>query len=67
LGISLSVLFISESYAAKFGLGYYIMNNWVMAQYIGMYAGIVVLSLVGLALYLTTDSLEKRLVHPRKN
>ena len=67
LGISLSVLFISESYAAEFGLGYFIMNNWVMAQYIGMYAGIVVLSLLGLALYLTTDFLEKRMVHPRKD
>lgn len=59
LGISLSVLFISESYAATYGLGYYIMNNWVMAQYVGMYAGIVLLSLLGLVLYVALDGLER--------
>ena len=63
LGISLSVLFISENYAASYGLGYYIMNNWVMAQYVGMYAGIVLLSLLGLTLYVALDSIE-RLVIP---
>lgn len=63
LGISLSVLFISENYAASYGLGYYIMNNWVMAQYGGMYAGIVLLSLLGLTLYVALDSIE-RLVIP---
>ncbi|WP_293890901.1 MULTISPECIES: ABC transporter permease [unclassified Sphaerochaeta] len=63
LGISLSVLFISENYAATYGLGYYIMNNWVMAQYVGMYAGIVLLSLLGLTLYVALDGLE-RLVIP---
>lgn len=65
LGISLSVLFISENYAASYGLGYYIMNNWVMAQYGGMYAGIVLLSLLGLTLYVALDGLE-RLVIPSK-
>jgi NitT/TauT family transport system permease protein len=57
LGISLSVLFISENYAATYGLGYYIMNNWVMAQYVGMYAGIVLLSLLGLTMYVTSSAL----------
>lgn len=59
VGISLSVLFISENYAAEYGLGYYIMNNWVMAQYVGMYAGIVLLSLLGLSLYIVLDGLER--------
>lgn len=59
LGISLSVLFISENYAATYGLGYFIMNNWVMAQYVGMYAGIVLLSLLGLVLYIALDGLER--------
>ncbi len=66
LGISLSVLFISENYAAQFGLGYFIMNNWIMAQYIGMYAGIMVLSLLGLLLYSLTDFFERRFVRPPK-
>lgn len=65
LGISLSVLFISENYAATYGLGYYIMNNWVMAHYVGMYAGIVLLSLLGLGLYILLDALEK-VVYPNE-
>ena len=62
LGISLSVLFISENFASRYGLGYYIMNNWVMAQYVGMYAGIVFLSLLGLALYGILDAFERRVI-----
>lgn len=63
VGISLSVLFVSETYAATYGLGYSIMNNWVMANYVGMYAGIVLLSLLGLVLYILIDKVE-RLVIP---
>jgi NitT/TauT family transport system permease protein len=58
-GIALSVLFISENFATTYGLGYHIMNNWVMANYIGMYSGIVLLSLLGLGLYLTIDFVER--------
>ena len=63
VGISLSVLFVSETYAATYGLGYSIMNNWVMANYVGMYGGIVLLSLLGLVLYILIDKVE-RLVIP---
>ncbi len=63
LGISLSVLFINESYAASHGLGYAIMNSWIMAQYTAMYAGIVILSLLGLTLYSVTDLIEKQVTH----
>ena len=62
LGISLSVLFISENYAAAYGLGYYIMNNWIMAHYVGMYGGIVLLSLLGLGLYAILDTLERLII-----
>nr|WP_319473932.1 ABC transporter permease [uncultured Sphaerochaeta sp.] len=65
LGISLSVLFISETYAASHGLGYTIMNYWVMAQYTGMYAAIMLLSLLGLLLYIIVDWVEKLCVHPK--
>lgn len=65
VGIALSVLFISENFAATYGLGYHIMNNWIMANYIGMYSGIVLLSLLGLGLYLTIDLVE-RWVIPRE-
>ncbi len=59
LGISLSVLFISENFAAAYGLGSHIMNHWIMADYIGMYSGIILLSLLGLSLYILVDFLEK--------
>ena len=62
LGISLSVLFISENFATTTGLGYYIMNNWVMANYIGMYVGIVVLGLLGLILYVFLEQAEAKLI-----
>ncbi|NLK06168.1 MAG: ABC transporter permease [Spirochaetales bacterium] len=62
VGISLSVLFVSETYAATYGLGYTIMNNWVMANYVGMYAGIVLLSLLGLLLYIVIDKVEQLVI-----
>ena len=62
VGISLSVLFVSETYASTYGLGYTIMNNWVMANYVGMYAGIVMLSLLGLLLYIVIDKVEQLVI-----
>ncbi|MDD3057169.1 MAG: ABC transporter permease [Sphaerochaeta sp.] len=62
VGISLSVLFVSETYASTYGLGYTIMNNWVMANYVGMYAGIVLLSLLGLLLYIVIDKVEQLVI-----
>ena len=63
VGIAMSVLFINESYAASHGLGYMIMNSWVMAQYTAMYAGIVLLSLLGLSIYQIIDFTERQFVH----
>ena len=60
LGISLSVLFISENIASGHGLGFAIMNSWIMADYLGMYTGIVLLSLSGIGLYQGVDQLERR-------
>ena len=62
VGISLSVLFVSETYASTYGLGYTIMNNWVMANYVGMYGGIVLLSLLGLLLYIVIDKVEQLVI-----
>ena len=50
-GISFSVLFFAETFSTKFGIGYFIMNSWAMANYLNMYAGIVLLSLVGIVIY----------------
>jgi ABC-type nitrate/sulfonate/bicarbonate transport system permease component len=62
VGISLSVLFFSENFATRFGLGHFIMNAWIMADYIEMYAGIIMLSTMGVLLYTGIDLAEKKLL-----
>ncbi|MGL1890050.1 MAG: ABC transporter permease [Spirochaetaceae bacterium] len=62
IGISLSVLFFSENFATVYGIGYYIMNSWVMIDYPQMYVGIIMLSLTGLGLYGLLDVVEKKLM-----
>jgi len=62
IGIAVSVLFLTESFATTSGLGYYIMiESWSRVAYPEMYAGVVAMSLLGLALYYLTDWLEHRL------
>lgn len=61
-GISFSVLFFAETFSTKFGIGYYIMNSWAMANSLNMYGGIVALSLVGILIYELLDVLEKHLL-----
>lgn len=57
-GIGISALFLSENYATTKGIGYYIMNHWIMVDYVAMFAGIVVLSLMGLLIFKCIDVLE---------
>jgi len=58
-GIGMAVLFFAENYAARYGLGYFIMNNWVMINYQGMFAGILMLGLTASTLLLLIDFLER--------
>lgn len=60
VGISLSVLFFSENFATDYGIGYYIMNSWIMVNYLQMYTGIVFISLLGIFLYKTIEIIEKK-------
>lgn len=62
IGISLSVLFFSENFATVYGIGYYIMNSWIMIDYAKMYVGIIMLSFTGLFLYSALDFLERKLI-----
>lgn len=55
LGTAVSVLFFIESYGTKYGMGYYIVDAWSRINYIEMYAGIVVISIVGALLFITVD------------
>ncbi len=61
-GISFSVLFFAESFATKHGIGYYIMNNWVMANYPAMISGIAALSICGVVMFIIVDLVEKKLL-----
>ena len=47
-------------YSTREGLGYYIMTlTWQRLRFEQMYAGILAMSLLGLALYLVVDLLER--------
>lgn len=58
LGTAIAVLFLSETFASMDGLGWYIMDAWSRVDYPDMYAAIMALSAVGLALYLALDAVE---------
>lgn len=62
VGTAVAVLYIAELIATQRGLGYYIyFNGSTLFDYPAMYAGIVVLSSMGLGLYFSVDWLEQRL------
>lgn len=48
LATGISVLFFAETFGTVWGLGFYIMDMWMRLDYTQMYAGILVLGMVGL-------------------
>jgi len=62
IGTAVAVLYISELFATKYGLGYYIYyNGSTLFDYPAMYAGVVAMSLLGLGMYFGVDWLERKL------
>jgi NitT/TauT family transport system permease protein len=62
VGTAIAVLFIAESIGNNTGLGYYIVvEQWGRLNYPKVYAGILAISLLGLALFGSLTLLEKRL------
>ncbi len=59
MATAISVLFFTETFGTQFGLGYFIMDAWLRVNYLEMYAGIFVLSLLGLVLFGMIDLLER--------
>ena len=55
LGTAVSILFFVEAYGTKYGMGYYILDAWSRINYIDMYLGIIVISIVGLILFVSID------------
>ena len=61
MATAISVLFFTETFGTQYGIGYYIMDAWLRVNYLDMYAGIVVLSAMGLLLFILLDWMERRL------
>ncbi len=59
LGTALAVLFLAETFAASSGLGFLIIDAWTRIAYAEMYASILALSILGLALFMLTDIAER--------
>jgi NitT/TauT family transport system permease protein len=63
MATAISVLFFTETFGTQYGMGYFIMDAWLRVNYLEMYSGIIVLSLMGLFLFAFIDWIEKRLCH----
>ena len=61
IGTAISVLFFTENFGTEYGMGYFIMDSWMRINYIEMYSGILILSIVGLIFFITIDILETML------
>lgn len=61
IGVSIAVLFFGENFATTYGIGYFIMNCWIMVDYVQMFAGILALSIMGMLIFKLIDLLERKL------
>ena len=61
-GTAIAVLFFTETFATRSGLGYFIVvQSWGRVDYPAMYAGIVAMAALGLSLYAFIEFLDRRL------
>ena len=58
---ALAVLFFAETFFTRYGLGYFIVDQWSKVAYVEMFAGIVALGILGVLLFVAIDALERRL------
>lgn len=61
IGTSIAVLFYAENFATEYGIGYFIMNRWITVDYLGMFSGILALSIMGFGIFKLIDILENNL------
>ncbi|KGP75802.1 ABC transporter permease [Desulfosporosinus sp. Tol-M] len=61
MGTAIAVLFFAESFATTEGLGYFIMDSWSRAAPDEMFAGIIMMALLGVSLFIVVDLLETTL------
>ncbi|MCL1948139.1 MAG: ABC transporter permease [Turicibacter sp.] len=62
LGTATAILFITETQGTRYGLGFYIMDAFHRINYVDMYAGITVLSIVAFGLFLLVDLADRLLL-----
>ena len=65
-GTAVAVLFMVESFATSSGLGFLIMDAWGRGDMMEMYAGILAMSIMGVALYEVCNFMEHRLCRWRE-
>jgi NitT/TauT family transport system permease protein len=62
IGTAVAVLYITELFATKYGLGYYIYyNGSTLFNYPAMYAGVIAMSILGIGMYYAVDWAERKL------
>lgn len=66
IGTAISILFVTETYGTEQGMGYFIVDAWMRINYTDMYAGIVILSMMGFSLFLLIDVLDAVLCQWKK-
>lgn len=59
IGTAISVLFFTETYGTREGLGYFIMDAWMRLDYTAMYGAIIILSCIGFLLFMIIDLLNE--------
>lgn len=59
-GTAIAVLFIAETIASQEGLGYYLLDAWTQWRYPQLYAGIMAMGIMGLAVYTVIDLADRR-------
>jgi NitT/TauT family transport system permease protein len=58
LGIAVTVLFVAETFVSESGLGHLVMDAWTRVAFADMYAAIMAMGAMGLALFALTDLAE---------
>jgi len=66
-GTAVAILFFAEAIAGQTGLGYFIVDSWAMINYPRMFAGIILMALLGVVLYEIFDFAERRLTRWRRS
>ena len=61
MATAVSVLFFAETYGTQSGMGWFITDAWLRVNYLDMYAGLVVLSAMGVAIFGALDMWERHI------